>query len=80
MFEIKKEKNNKEETVWSVGNISFLSRDAASEYASFLKNLVEESKNRIELDKLKEKLIEKKKRNRKWRTQRKIERNIEREG
>ena len=60
MFEIKKEKNNKEETVWSVGNISFLSRDAASEYASFLKNLVEESKNRIELDKLKEKLIEKK--------------------
>ena len=60
MFEIKKEKNNKEETVWSVGNISFLNRDAASEYASFLKNLVEESKNRIELDKLKEKLIEKK--------------------
>ena len=60
MFEIKKEKNNKKETVWSVGNISFLSRDAASEYASFLKNLVEESKNRIELDKLKEKLIEKK--------------------
>ena len=43
-----------------MGNISFLSRDAASEYASFLKNLVEESKNRIELDKLKEKLIEKK--------------------
>lgn len=35
MFEIKKEKNNKKETVWSVGNISFLSRDAASEYASF---------------------------------------------
>ena len=60
MFEIKKEKNNKEETVWSVGNISFLNRDAASKYASFLKNLVEESKNRIELDKLKEKLIEKK--------------------
>ena len=59
MFEIKKENNNKKETVWSVGNISFLSRDAASEYASFLKNLVEESKNQIELDKLKEKLIEK---------------------
>ena len=61
MFEIKKEKNNKKETVWSVGNISFLSRDAASEYASFLKNLVEESKNRIELDKLKEKLKDKEK-------------------
>lgn len=60
MFEIKKEKNNKEETVWSVGDISFLSRDAASEYASFLKNLVKKLKKKIELDKLEKKLIEKK--------------------